>query len=557
MDYSLIRRVIGFIYTLFILLFVGLGFCYSNETNSYYRENATSFDDYWTVDGKIITFPYSNSEEFTITNTLPKVYGDQILVLRCYYKHYVVSIDGKEILENRPNELFGVETDVGKKEIWIPLSADYSGKTISVRLQMQQSLYGSELTQGILTTRSGYGIMQLKNNVPSVVLFVVFTVTGVLEVIVSTYFIVKRANVIRKLSFEALFYAGWFSIVSAQWIINESRIPFIILGYMTGFSVLNIISFIMMPLMFFCLSRSVFLRVGRLDNAVDAFMIVTILISCALAVRGVIPWGALVYIAHVLDIIALIMVGYYSFSSIKKEQKFNSRTGIAIANGIFILIAGYSLVRYIDNVDYNYAFLIIIDLMLYVMVQVGLVYRRIGLNVKEEKEFAEAKIFAFTDELTKLGNRRHFYNIIEDYERNRLPNNLTYVAIDVNKLKTTNDTAGHEAGDELLVGTAQCIRNAFSSSSTAVISRMGGDEFAILLIASKNEVASRIENMNNLLKKWKGTYINGITVAVGTAAVYENPDFSIKELSQIADKRMYANKESYYKFTGEDRRSGR
>ena len=231
MNYGLMRRIIGFTYTLIILLFIGLGFCYSNETNSYYRENASRFDDYWTVDGKIITFPYSNHEEFTMSNTLPTVYGDQILVLRCYYDDYVVAIDGKEILESRPNKLFGVETNVGKKEIWVPLSSDYSGKTISIKLNMQKALYGSELTESFLTTRSGYGITQMKSNVPSIVLFVLFTVTGICEVIVSAFFILKRAHLIRKLSFEALFYAGWFSIVSAQWIINETRVPFIIFGY--------------------------------------------------------------------------------------------------------------------------------------------------------------------------------------------------------------------------------------------------------------------------------------------------------------------------------------
>ena len=557
MDYGLMRRIVGFTYTLIILLFVGLGFCYSNESNSYYRENSVRLDDYWTEDGKIITFPYSNDEIFTITNTLPRVYGDQLLVLRCYYEHYTVAIDGNVILEDRDNELFGVETNVGKKEIWVPLSADYTGKTVSVTLEMQSSLYGSELTEAFITTRSGYGIKQLKDNVPSVVLFILFTVTGLVEVFVSGFFIIKRAHLIRKLSFEALFFAGWFSIVSAQWIINETRIPFIILGYMTGFSVLNIIAFLLMPLLFFGLARSVFLRISKFDYAIDIFMIVTILLSCTAALRGIVSWGSLVYVAHLLDLIAIIMVGYYSLSSIKKEHKLNSRTGIAVANAIFILLAGYSLIKYIDNVDHNYTFLILIDLMIYVMVQVGLVYRRIGLNVKEEKEFAQAKVFAFTDELTKLGNRRHFYNIIDTYEKDKLPLDLTYIAIDVNKLKYINDNIGHEAGDELLIGTAECLRHAFSTSNTAVISRMGGDEFAIILIAGKNEVASRIANMNLMLKKWRGKYINGITVAVGSAAVRENPDLTINEISQIADKRMYENKAEYYRSTGEDRRTGR
>ena len=325
-----------------------------------------------------------------------------------------------------------------------------------------------------------------------------------------------------------------------------------VLGTIT---ILTIISFLLMPLLFYSLSRTIYLRTDPIDNAIDIFMIVVILLSCLGAIYGYIQWGWLVYIAHALDVIALVMVSYYSFASVKKEQKLNARTGIALANGLFILIASYALFKYIVNINSSYTFFIIIDLMVYIMVQVGLVYRRIGLNVREEKEFMQAKIYAFTDELTKLGNRRHFYTMIDDYEQNKLPHNLTYIAIDVNKLKFVNDNIGHDAGDELLIGTSQCIKEAFSSSPTTTISRMGGDEFAILIIAGKSEVETRIRNMKVMLSKWKGKYIDGITVAVGSAAVWEYPDYSINELSKIADKRMYEDKASFYKEIGEDRRT--
>ncbi|AOZ96995.1 GGDEF domain-containing protein [Butyrivibrio hungatei] len=555
MDFNFVRRLIAFAYTLLLLLFIGLGFCYTNETNDYFRENSMIFNDYWKVDGKIITFPYSNNNEFTISNTLPLVYGDQLLIIRCYYEDFTAIINGEEIVESRPTTLFGISTNVGKKEIWIPLRNDYTNKEVSVRIKMQSSIYGSELTEAFITTRSAYGISQLKKNVPSVVLFVLFTVTGIIELFISAYFIVKRASLIRKLTFEALFYAGCFSIISAQWIINETRLPFIIFGYMTGFSVLNIISFLLMPLLFFELTRALFYRVGKIDNAIDGILALSIAVSCLLAVKGVIDWGNLVYIAHAIDAIVMILVGYYSYASIRKEKKFCSRTGIALANGIFMVIAGIALIQYIDNVDYNYILLIIVGLMIFIMVQVGLIYRRIGLNVKEEKEFAQAKIFAFTDELTKLSNRRHFYKIIDDYEKDKLPANLTFIAIDVNRLKYYNDTYGHEAGDELLLGTAECLRNAFSSSSTAVISRMGGDEFAVLLIAAPAELKNRLSALRLSLKKWKGKYIDGISVAIGYAVSSAYPDESIDELSKIADKEMYNDKLQFYKSSGLERRS--
>lgn len=555
MDLSFIRRLVAFIYTLILLLFIGFGFCYSNEVKYEYRENTVYFSNYWKVNGRVITFPYENHEEFTMTNTLPTVYGDQMLVLRVYYDSFEVAIDGEVILESRDNLLFGHKTNIGQKEIWIPLEYSYTGCDISVTIDLQDSLYGSQLTEGFITTRSSYGIRQMQQNIPSIILFVVFSVTGVLEMIVAGYYIVKRTALIRKLTFEALFYAGAFSIISAQWIINETRIPFVIWGHMTGFSILNVIAFILMPMMFFELSRALFMRIGKVDNMIDGIIALAIVISCFLATIGTIEWGTVVYVAHAIDLLVMGMVGYYSYTTVKDEQKAHVSAGIAIANFIFLLFAGIALVQYINHIDYNYLLVVIIDLMIFIMVQVGLIYRRIGLNVREEKEFAQAKVYAYTDEMTKLGNRRHFYAIVDDYEQHKLPKDLTYLALDVNRLKYTNDTLGHDAGDELLIGTAECLRRAFNTSSTCTIARMGGDEFAVLLVANETELNRRLFNLKHYLSHWRGKYIDGISLSMGYASVREDPYATVDTLAKLSDERMYEDKKKYYEETGFDRRS--
>jgi len=555
MDLGFVRRIIAFVYITLMLLFITLGFGYSNDSGSYYRENSMYFSEYWRVDDKVITFPYSNENEIILTNTLPVVYGDQLLVIRAFYEDFTAYIDGVEVTESRDNTLFNISTDVGKKEIWIPLEHDYSGHEISVKVKLQNALYRNEISEAYITTRSAYGINSLISNAPTMFLFVLFIVTGLLEIVVSSFYILRRAHLIRKLTFEALFYAGAFSIAAALWIINESRIPFIIFGHMTGFSVLTIIAFVLMPIFFFEMAKCLFLRVSKMDNLLEAIVLISALAGCFLSVLGVIEWSMVVYIAHALDLTVMIVVGYYSFTSIKEEQKFNARTSIAVANGVFILLSGITLVQYINNVEANYLLIFVIDLMVYIMVQVGLIYRRIGLSVKEEKEFAQAKIFAYTDELTKLGNRRHFTAVIEDYEKHRLPADLTYIAIDVNQLKYYNDNMGHDAGDELLRGTADCLLKSFGKSSTAIISRMGGDEFAILILATSIEVERRLENFKLNLSKWKGKYVNGISVAIGTAVVKEFKNCTIEEIAKVADDRMYEDKNNYYKANGLERRS--
>lgn len=554
MDWGFVRKIVAFFYFMIMLLFATLGFGYSNDTGSYYRENSMYFSEYWRVDGKVITFPYSSEKEITLTNTLPVVYGDQLLILRAFYDDYIAYIDGTEVVESRKNSIFGHNTTVGKKEIWIPLEHEYSGSEITIKVKLQDALYRNEISEAFITTRSAYGIQALLRNAPSLFLFVLFIVTGLLEIVVSSFYIIRRAHLIRKLTFEALFYAGAFSITAGMWIINESRIPFIIFGHMTGFSVLTIIAFILMPVLFFEMSKCLFLRISKVDSIIELIFVSTAIAGCFMALVDIIEWSAVVYIAHALDLLVMIMVGYYSFTSIKEEQKFNARTSIAVANGVFILLSGITLIQYINNVEANYLLIFVIDLMVYVMVQVGLIYRRIGLSVKEEKEFAEAKIYAYTDELTKLGNRRHFTAVMEDYEKHRLPLDLTYIAIDVNQLKYYNDNMGHDAGDELLKGTADCLLKSFGKSSTAIICRMGGDEFAILILATSLEITRRLENLRLNLSKWKGKYINGISVAIGRATVKEFKNCSIEDIAKAADDRMYEDKNKFYERTGLDRR---
>lgn len=374
MDLSFVRRLVAFVYTLILLLFIGLGFCYTNELNDDLRENTLSFSNYWKDNGRIVSLPYSNDGMVELENTLPTVYGDQILVLRVYYESFEITIDDNVVFENSDHYLFGHKSYVGNKEIWIPLEYSFSGKDIKIKIDLQDSIYGTQLTDAFLTTRSAYGIDQMKRNVPSMIIFIFFTVTGILEICIAGFYILKRTVLIRKLSFEALFYAGCFSIISAQWVINEARIPFIIFGHMTGFSILNIIAFLLMPMMFFEIARSLYFRIGKVDNIIDGIIALSILVGCILPIFGVYDWGNLVYLAHFLDVLVMIMVGYYSYSSVKEEKKHSAGTGIAIANCVFIFLAGLALARYINNVESNYILIILIDLMVYVMVQVGYIY---------------------------------------------------------------------------------------------------------------------------------------------------------------------------------------
>lgn len=150
------------------------------------------------------------------------------------------------------------------------------------------------------------------------------------------------------------------------------------------------------------------------------------------------------------------------------------------------------------------------------------------------------KKIGFSDGMTGALNRNAFIrDVMLDNSRELLTAGCFF--IDINGLKKTNDTYGHEAGDKL-------IRQIYGIICKVVgkhpVYRLGGDEFVVLC---QNISIEDMGKMESGLKEELGGK-NGCSAAVGQSFL-ENPgDLSL--LMEEADKKMYQNKEDYYKNQG-------
>ena len=151
--------------------------------------------------------------------------------------------------------------------------------------------------------------------------------------------------------------------------------------------------------------------------------------------------------------------------------------------------------------------------------------------------------------MTGLLNRRAYEEKVEQISTN-LPSGCCVVMADVNGLKEVNDSLGHEAGDELIIGSAECLRKGFEGIDT--IYRLGGDEFSVIAECGKAETEKCLERLKEICAGWKGTYINGISISCGTASAEECSDYD--SMMKKADERMYECKKQYYEATGKTRR---
>ena len=191
---------------------------------------------------------------------------------------------------------------------------------------------------------------------------------------------------------------------------------------------------------------------------------------------------------------------------------------------------------------------IVLNIALCVVVMVILVLA-IKIIVERTKALAHA---SFRDQTTMLLNRRAFEEEKERLLNTPFEEDFVYVTADINGLKTVNDTMGHAAGDELIKGAAQCLKDCFGAYGR--IYRIGGDEFAAMLTINREELEAAIRRFEAMVGSWSGEQVKSLSVSCGYALSREHPSENITELSQISDEMMYAAKEEYYRTSGNDRR---
>lgn len=174
-------------------------------------------------------------------------------------------------------------------------------------------------------------------------------------------------------------------------------------------------------------------------------------------------------------------------------------------------------------------------------------------SIDEDKKKEESLIHrSNTDELTGAYNRRAYEDEIRELNFRGAKDSSVYIAFDVNGLKTVNDSIGHEAGDELIVGASDCIKRAVSPYGSMY--RTGGDEFVALINADQEELEKVINSLDENMTLWRGKLVDSLSVSYGVVTKNEMPDASLHEISVLADKRMYESKTVHYRKSGVDRR---
>ena len=175
---------------------------------------------------------------------------------------------------------------------------------------------------------------------------------------------------------------------------------------------------------------------------------------------------------------------------------------------------------------------------------------RVGVMVRVHKaetlsrlQAEEMRKVSQTDDLTGLHNRRFLQDRLDQelHRAVRASGMISCILLDIDHFKMINDNHGHAAGDFILSGVAEIMRQHIRKSDLAV--RFGGDEFLLILFDNDKEGALRVAERIRSDVASRQFPFDGrkvpVTVSSGVSAYPEDGMTTSDELLARADQALY------------------
>lgn len=472
------------------------------------------------------------------------------LVLQIKQAAVTVLIDGEAIHQYGWDRMERNKT-VGSGYLPVDLPDNYAAKTLTLQYTVTEDKAFSHFEPiRIYEWKNFYRIILTENRIP-LFLGCFLTIFGLVTCCITFLAMLFSTK------FSRILCISLFSVCIGLWTLCYYNVLVIFSMPLYTISLLEYLTLYLAPIPLVIYMREDVLALNRplISMVYRALLAVQLLAtSVFLGLHAV----DLVHCAATLKYMQILILCHLIFSVI--IEFMNLRISRQLIHRLFLIgmlvlsgCVGYDLVFYYFNRYLGVAIsstkgIASVGLVIFIAMLLISFYLDITQKMMQEKERDFLIKSAYTDELTQIHNRRY---CMEYMSRVREIENLDYTVFcfDLNNLKTTNDTFGHAQGDILIRSAADVIVNAFEPHG--IVARMGGDEFiAIAETNNSEEISAMIgEFQDNIAQKNVEIPDLHLSIAFGYASCSPK-EYNIEKIYQIADDRMYENKQSMKKLSG-------
>lgn len=449
----------------------------------------------------------------------------------CFYlSHHCVEvmIDGKQVYSLSPGTENRIAGSVSSNWITVPLTSEDRGKEIVVVLTpLFSNVVGTE-PDFLLGSHHTIFFDQLTQDMPQLFLSIICIMIGILLILVQLYYSLRMKSSqwdMALLGNFAVYLGVWriADVMSAPILFSEHTM---VLGYIS-IGVLFLCSPVLMLLVSVPLQAH---RRGKITLFLSVAASGVALFALVLQTCADVDFKESLILCHGMLLASIIAIVILAFSG---RKNCSDLRGSAIWKWFPLLAVGMGFdiaAFYIRNSSSNILYTLIAFIIYTVIVFISNL-----LNITRS---------AYTDPRTGLANKSRWIEMLHD--NTYIRDSICIMLMDLNGLKRVNDTMGHEYGDRLISNFANILRNTLPSSS--MICRWGGDEFSVMLTGiDREEMDWYTQELQKAVTEYnQENEALPIYYAIGSTLSTEHPELSRTALFQLADERMYRDKQNWY-----------
>lgn len=518
-------------------------------------DETIDFSTGWTLDnGQTVDLSKLHKETeidvhkvFSAYHNVPtQVKEGQHLCFRSKNVFFGVYIDGKLVYEPYVPESKVYTKSPGTRWNYVPLSVKDAGKQIEFRV-MKVYETGSSKIDNLCIGQPARAIMDLfENKMVAFITCILTLFVGVLLMIVDI-----PINIGKQKNHELL-YLGLFSISVATWCLSET---YLLQFYLGNSRMMQLVSCCSLMLISIPMTLYIDAAFGFRKRVVVALMVAFSFLSfvaiMVLHFTKILDLHESLHFTHIVLAVSAAVLFYMIIRNAFVMGKDVTRNVYRVLRGVGLSSLSVAtiidLYRYYTVAGNDTAMFVRIGLLIFIICFGTSSLEKTINAVKLGVQTDLISQLAYRDGLTRIGNRTAFEEHLVELEEEK--DNLDAVGIvmfDVNDLKYVNDSFGHQAGDNMLVASANLIEKAFGPRQGECY-RIGGDEFAVVL--SGDYVKDRYEQgamaFRNLIKDHNAQPDKEFRISIAHGfALYdqEQKGKRLMTIMQQADLAMYENK---------------